>query len=105
MVERRRLHCRFLMSFLLRQAFSSACLRRILYLMCFQFMRMRELERFHPAHAEFVICDYTIENRLHWVLDIAFREDESRMRKDHSQQNFVVLRHMALNLLKQEQTA
>ncbi len=46
-----------------------------------------------------------IENGLHWVLDIAFQEDHSRMRKDHSQQNFVVLRHMALNLLKQERTA
>jgi len=46
-----------------------------------------------------------VENGLHWVLDIAFQEDASRMRKDHSQQNFVVLRHMALNLLKQEPTA
>jgi predicted transposase YbfD/YdcC len=46
-----------------------------------------------------------VENGLHWVLDIAFQEDASRMRKDHSQHNFVVLRHMALNLLKQERTA
>jgi len=50
-------------------------------------------------------ADFRVENGLHWVLDIAFREDASRMRKDHSQQNFVVLRHMALNLLKQEPTA
>jgi predicted transposase YbfD/YdcC len=35
------------------------------------------------------------------VLDIAFREDESRIRKDHAPQNMAVLRHMALNLLKQ----
>ena len=48
---------------------------------------------------------WSVENGLHWVLDIAFQEDASRMRKDHSQQNFVVLRQMALNLLKQEQTA
>lgn len=46
-----------------------------------------------------------IENRLHWVLDIAFNEDRSRVRKDNAPQNFAILRHMALNLLKQEKTA
>lgn len=45
-----------------------------------------------------------IENCLHWVLDIAFREDECRIRKDHGPHNFAILRHMALNLLKQEKT-
>jgi predicted transposase YbfD/YdcC len=45
-----------------------------------------------------------IENRLHWVLDLAFNEDRSRARKDNAPQNFAVLRHMALNLLKQERT-
>lgn len=45
---------------------------------------------------------WQIENGLHWVLDIAFREDESRIRKDHAPQNMALLRHMALNLLKQE---
>ena len=43
-----------------------------------------------------------IENRLHWVLDVVFREDESRIRKDHGAANFAVVRHMALNLLKHE---
>jgi hypothetical protein len=38
------------------------------------------------------------------VLDIAFREDECRVRKDHGPENLAVLRHIALNLLKQEQT-
>jgi len=45
-----------------------------------------------------------IENSLHWVLDIAFREDESRIRKDHSAENLNIIRHMVLNLLKQETT-
>ncbi len=45
-----------------------------------------------------------IENQLHWVLDIAFREDESRLRKGNGAQNFAVLRHIAFNLLKQERT-
>ena len=43
-----------------------------------------------------------IENSLHWVLDIAFREDESRIRKDNAPANFAILRHIALNLLKRE---
>jgi predicted transposase YbfD/YdcC len=45
-----------------------------------------------------------IENCLHWVLDIAFNEDHCRVRKDHAPQNFAILRHMALNLLKLETT-
>jgi predicted transposase YbfD/YdcC len=45
---------------------------------------------------------WQIENGLHWVLDIAFREDESRIRKNHAPQNMAVLRHLALNLLKQD---
>lgn len=46
-----------------------------------------------------------IENQLHWVLDIAFREDECRLRKGNGAQNFAVLRHIALNLLRREKTA
>ena len=48
---------------------------------------------------------WAIENSLHWVLDIAFREDESRIRKNHGAQNFAILRHIALNALKREPTA
>jgi predicted transposase YbfD/YdcC len=45
---------------------------------------------------------WAIENSLHWVLDVTFREDESRVRKDNGPQNFTVLRHMALNILKRD---
>ena len=45
-----------------------------------------------------------IENKLHWVLDIAFREDESRIRKGNAPENFAVLRHIALNLIRNNKT-
>ena len=47
---------------------------------------------------------WRIENQLHWVLDVAFREDDARVRKGHGAENFAILRRMALNLLKQEKT-
>lgn len=46
-----------------------------------------------------------IENSLHWVLDVAFGEDECRIRKDHAPQNFATLRKIALNLLRQDRKA
>jgi hypothetical protein len=44
---------------------------------------------------------WSIENRLHWVLDVAFGEDAARNRKDHGPQNFALLRKLALNLQRQ----
>jgi predicted transposase YbfD/YdcC len=46
-----------------------------------------------------------IENKVHWVLDIAFREDDCRIRKGYGAENFAVLRHIALNLLRRETSA
>ena len=48
---------------------------------------------------------WAIENDLNWVLDIAFREDDSRVRTRHGAQNLATLRRMAVNLLKQEKSA
>jgi len=45
-----------------------------------------------------------IENELHWTLDIAFDEDRCRIRKEYGAENFAILRHIALNLLKQEKS-
>ena len=44
-----------------------------------------------------------IETSIHWVLDIAFDEENSRVSQDNAPQNFAVVRHIALNLLKMEQ--
>jgi predicted transposase YbfD/YdcC len=57
----------------------------------------KELNRVIRSH-------WSIENSLHWVLDIGFREDESRIRKDHGPENMATLRHIALNLLKQDKS-
>jgi predicted transposase YbfD/YdcC len=47
---------------------------------------------------------WSIENRLHWQLDVTFGEDQCRVRKGHADANFSVLRRMALSLLKNETT-
>jgi predicted transposase YbfD/YdcC len=43
-----------------------------------------------------------VENKLHWTLDVAFREDHSRVRTGHAAQNLGIVRRLALSLLKQE---
>jgi predicted transposase YbfD/YdcC len=50
-----------------------------------------------------VRAHWGIENRLHWVLDVAFDEDDCRVRKDNAPHNLGTLRHLALNLLRQTQ--
>lgn len=61
-----------------------------------------------PADAkrlnQVVRSHWGIENRLHWVLDLAFHEDSSRVRADHAPENLAIIRHIALNLLRGDPT-
>jgi len=54
--------------------------------------------------AKAVRSHWGIENKLHWTLDVTFREDESRIRRGDGAHNMGVIKHMALNLLKKEKT-
>jgi predicted transposase YbfD/YdcC len=52
------------------------------------------------AHA--VRSHWSVENNLHWTLDMSFREDDSRMRSGYSAENFAMMRRMALSLMKRD---
>jgi predicted transposase YbfD/YdcC len=53
---------------------------------------------------ESVRSHWGIENSLHWILDVALKEDDCRIRKDNAPQNFAVLRHIAVNALGKEKS-
>ena len=55
--------------------------------------------------ARAVRAHWGVENQLHWVLDVAFREDDARVRKGHAAENLATVRKLALNLLKHEASA
>jgi len=58
-----------------------------------------------PQFAAAVRSQWGIENQVHWLLDMAFHEDESRIRIGSAAENFAVLRRLALHLLHQDTTA
>ena len=63
------------------------------------FIVSRPMSAKHLADA--VRGHWKIENCLHWVLDVTFREDLSRLRKGHGAKNMAIVRHFALNLVRQ----
>lgn len=52
--------------------------------------------------AKYIRGHWSVENQLHWVLDVDFNEDNSRIRKDNAPENLAVIRHIAFNILKQD---
>jgi predicted transposase YbfD/YdcC len=54
--------------------------------------------------AKAIRVHWSVENSLHWVLDVAFKEDNSRIRKDNAPANFAVLRHIAINIIGQNKS-
>jgi predicted transposase YbfD/YdcC len=54
--------------------------------------------------AKAVRAHWGVENKVHWVLDVCFREDQSRVRTGYAAENLATLRRLALNLLKREKT-
>jgi predicted transposase YbfD/YdcC len=63
---------------------------------------LASLVRSATAFVTMIRQHWDIENKLHWSLDVTFNEDRCRIRQDHAAENMVALRHMALNLLRQE---
>jgi predicted transposase YbfD/YdcC len=62
------------------------------------------IEKDAQLFAKAVRSHWGIENSVHWVLDVAFREDDCRVRKGHAPENLATLRHIALNVLKADKT-
>jgi len=56
------------------------------------------------AFANHVRSHWSIENRLHWRLDVIFNEDGAHLRVDHAPENMAIIRHIAINLLTSERT-
>ncbi|HEY5107368.1 MAG TPA: ISAs1 family transposase [Caulobacteraceae bacterium] len=76
-----------------RTQLSNYCRRQTRYFIASRLMSAKELGHAVREH-------WRIENSLHWVLDVTFNEDASRLRKGHGAKNMAVVRHFALNLVR-----
>ncbi len=60
------------------------------------------LEANAPKINHAIRCHWQVENSLHWVMDVTFKEDDSRIRRGVAAENMSVMRHLALNLIRKE---
>jgi predicted transposase YbfD/YdcC len=60
------------------------------------------LEANAPKINHAIRCHWHVENSLHWVMDVTFKEDDSRIRRGVAAENMSVMRHLALNLIRKE---
>ena len=65
---------------------------------------LSSLSKSAKTHLKVIRKHWGIENCVHWVLDVVMNEDACRIRKDNAPQNMATLRHLALNLIRQETT-
>jgi len=65
------------------------------------FISSLEADAAKISHA--IRCHWYVENMLHWVLDVTFKEDDSRIRRGVAAENMSVMRHLALNLIRKEE--
>jgi hypothetical protein len=98
MVDRRTVHCGGFMGCLLGKTLPDVFLKSICYPTFSRWARRYPVELAQPAHTEFVICDYAIENRLHWRRDVTLREDHCQVRKGAAPQVLAALNNLVLAL-------
>jgi predicted transposase YbfD/YdcC len=77
-----------------RTELKDRCRRETRYFICSRSITAKDLAKAVRSH-------WRIETSLHWVLDVTFHEDLSRLRKGHGAKNMAVVRHFALNLVRQ----
>jgi hypothetical protein len=69
---------------------------------CYYISSLRRVDAKATAH--YIRGHRSVENNLHWQLDIRFNEDQSRTRKGHGAENYLRLNRIALNLIKRDKT-